>query len=1369
MFIIKEFKFFFFLITLLLAGTENKCNQIYDIRYITNSNGLSNSSVNKIFQDSENLLWVGTWDGLNMYDGSNFVTFHPELNNPNCISNQVILDITEDKHGKLWINTNHGINRYDKKTKKFTHYYFSRKYISPTAEYEFQVARDYAGNIFCAAKDWGIGYFRNDSVHLLYTPGNEHGSVRKLLFSSSRSLIVLFDSGKLFELRLDYSDDEGISYAGNNFLSDAVLDFLVCSENEIMILNNEGQLFNYSSQTKSAGKVLYSGVNRIIGKTNNGIFIHSESENRMIDFSGAVHSSSWSEAVKNKKITAIFDGTQDVTWIGTDGEGLIKIYPQRKVFGLYSNSDIPFLVGGIVRAFHETPDGSLWVGTKGKGLLRIRNNSHLGPKQNLLYDSYHSGNSRLDNSVFALLYGQDRILYIGTENGLALFDLENNKLIFWDEITGVDKTKAFKSVYSIYQEINGTIWLGTSGFGLVRLKLERRSRKLILSDYNRYLAGDTKQNAISSNVIFSVIPENDSLLWLGTRLGGLNLFNKKTGKATSFFMDETNPQSISSNDILCLFKDSQKRLWIGTSLGLNLLIKHDFTGKATFKPYTIPDGLPNNTIHGIVNDMEGNLWISTNYGISKFNPSDQQFQNYSEFDGLQDNEFADGAFYRSVKNGIIFMGGINGFNYFSPSEIQLYTEIPPLSISEIREQQTNTAVYNSHIITQEFASPPKIILNYNQNFFNIKMAVLSFINPEKCQYAYKLTHFDRDWNYIQTRRDVSFTNVPPGKYELWLKWTNSDGVWSNPVHSIDIVVKPIFWQSGLARVMYLLIAILVILFVYNYLKKQSLLKRNQILLQREEEIHQTRLTFFTNIAHELQTPLTLIVGPIQKLVDSPEIEHENRMFTKMIQRNTNRLLFLIQQLLEFRRAEYLHLEIKTEKFNIVDLVEQVSELFDELAIQKQIEYRVESPREIVGFFDQDKVEKILFNLLSNAFKYTPEQGTIVLRIAPAEKEKIEITLSNTGKGISKEKLDRLFERFFITPENENAEPDKIRTGIGLAYSKSLVSALNGSIEVESIENETTTFRIVIPASRHKSEENKKEESVSNVILSSQLQNILVELNDNQAEISDKIRKIDALENQLQTILIVEDEPEIHLLLNELLSNKYRIVTAGNGIEALKLLRNEVPDLILSDVMMPRMDGIELCKIVKNDKDLCHIPIILLTAKSAVEHRIEGIESGANSYIPKPFHPKHLEVRIEKLLEEKERIFQYFLKDSKIEDISKLSIQNEDKQFIEKVIEIINQQISNPELQVAFLENEFGMSSARFYRKLKQISGLSPGDLIRSVRLKHAAGLLRNTSMNVMEIFYQSGFNNRSYFYREFQKMYHISPKQYQLKFSKILF
>jgi hypothetical protein len=508
---------------------------------------------------------------------------------------------------------------------------------------------------------------------------------------------------------------------------------------------------------------------------------------------------------------------------------------------------------------------------------------------------------------------------------------------------GNEKCDYFKSIYTISQDKNGFIWLGTNGYGMIRCKIERSGEKLKVTEFKRYLANKNETNALISNIIFSIIPNNENQLWIGTRLGGLNLFDKKSEKFTAFKNIKGDSNSLSNNDILCLQKDAKNRLWIGTSFGLNVLEDLKPHEKPIFRSFTVKEGLPNNTIHGIVSDEKSNLWISTNFGLSNFNNTELKFTNYTKNEGLQNNEFADGAFYQDLKSDFIFMGGIKGFNYFLPQKINESTIVPHILIDKISGQNQALPYYQGLVIAPDSGNPPAIALKHNQNFFDIELAALTYINSEKCQYAYKLVNFDKDWNAINNRRIISFTNVPQGNYSLWIKWTNSDGVWSKPVHAIDIRIKPVFWQSTVAIIIYVVLVLLFILFVLSYYKKRQSLTQNILFRKREEELHENRLTFFTNIAHEFQTPLTLIVGPVQKLSETTNLSDRNQKFIQMIQRNSSRLLFLTQQLLEFRKAEYDYLEVTAKEFVLVNLVVQIAELFDEWALDIFIDYFIDMP------------------------------------------------------------------------------------------------------------------------------------------------------------------------------------------------------------------------------------------------------------------------------------------------------------------------------------------------------------------------------------------------------------------------------------------
>jgi len=1348
---------------------ENSKNQNlkYYSEQLDNTKGLSNSSVNSIFQDSENLIWIGTWDGLNRYNGNNFKIFRPELDNENSLSNQVILKIDEDYTGKIWILTMHGINRYDKKTDTFQRYYFTRKNKPPLSESEFNMALDASKKVFCAVKDWGIGYFDQNDFQLLQIKNLPTKAVKKMEFTKSGELVVLFENNELFALSFKSGSNGGKKISKATRISNKIRTFEILKNQKICIISRNGTVSLYSLLDRKYQKVLNKNIENCIGNIPEGLVVSGKSGYFIIDGEARIVDKPWLKHLNNQKITTLIQGSENVIWTGTDGDGIFKMYPLKKSFNLISKAQVPELDGGINRAFLEVGEDSFWVGTKGRGLFRFPSDFYLYPEKQFEVQNFNESNSAINNAVFSLCKGKENLIFIGTDgDGITVFDLEKSRLINWSEILGNENCDYFKSTYAIYQDQNGFIWMGTNGYGMIRCKINRLGGKLKVSEFKKYIADNSGVKSLSSNIIFSIIPKNNNQLWIGTRLGGLNLFDKKTAVFHVYKNIINDPKSLSNNDILCLQSDANNRLWIGTSFGLNVLENLKSNGKAVFRNFTVKDGLPNNTIHGIVADKKSNLWISTNFGLSNFILKGTKFINYTKNEGLQNNEFADGAFYQSLKSDYIFMGGIKGFNYFLPQKISESSVIPDLLIDKISGQNQALPYYQGLIVAPNSNTHPSIVLNYNQNFFDIELSAMTYINSEKCQYAYQLRNFDKNWNSINNRKTISFTNVPKGNYSLWIKWSNSDGVWSKPVQAIDIRIKPVFWQSNVAFAIYIVLIFLFLLFVQSYNKKRQSLSQNIIFRKREEELHENRLTFFTDIAHEFQTPLTLIVGPIQKLSETTTLDKRNQKFVQMIQRNSSRLIFLTQQLLEFRKAEYDYLEVTVKEFDLVNLIEQIAELFDEWALDKNIEYKLDIPSELKGWFDKDKIEKILFNLMSNAFKYTPVNGKINLKfnIQKAGLKQLNITIVNTGKGIPKDKLNSLFDRFFLSDTKSNPDNDLFRTGIGLAYIKKLVTVLRGDILVSSIPNETTTFTILLPCGLDSFTEKEKDIEKSSGLISHHLKNILEEIPNDFEEIPNKISSLDGVIDHRKTLLIVEDEKDIHQFLKELLEEKYIIITAFNGLEALEILEIKIPDLIISDVMMPVMDGVELCEKTKGNIKTCHIPFIMLTAKDSVIHRIEGIESGANSYIPKPFHPDHLLIRIQKLIEEKELIFKHFTQDTLLENLPSLPIDNEEKDFIKRVIELIRNNIDNENLQSLFIEKELGISNSQLYRKIKQIFGFTPGDLIRTIRLKHAAELLRKNVFTVSEVCYKSGFNNRSYFYREFKKIYNSTPKNYQLRY-----
>jgi signal transduction histidine kinase/AraC-like DNA-binding protein/FixJ family two-component response regulator len=1336
----------------------------YSAEQLDNTTGLSNSSVNCIFQDSQNLLWIGTWDGLNRYDGTEFKKFRP-MPGQNSISNQVILRIGEDAAGQIWILTMHGINCYNKQTNNFNHFYFNTENKPPVSESQFNITFDKEKHVYCAVQGWGIGYFNNGRFNLFNTKGLPDRTVQKIDFLEPGKLLILYSDNTLYSAVIKTAANGKKIMSGISRLHDGVRLFNKITPDKICLITTLGKTFLFSPNENKKQEVSQSATN-IIGQLPEGLVVWGKSGYALINGNGTKIDTAWLKYLAGHNITSIFRGNENILWAGTDGDGLLKIFPQKKSFNLVSRIQIPELDGGIVRSFLKDSN-CFWLGTKGSGLFKLSPDFYLHPERKLSYTHFNENNSSINNSIYALHKGKDNLVFIGTDGeGLTIYNPEAKKIISWKNIDGSEKCGYFKSVYSIYQDNNDILWLGTNGYGLIRLKIIQESGRFKITDFSKYTADEIGSKSLSSNIIYSIVPKNDNELWIGTRLGGLNVFNKATGISRTYKNIPGNAQSLSSNDILCLVTDTKKRLWIGTSYGLNVLQSINSEEKATFKSFTTKEGLPNNTIHGIVTDKDANLWITTNYGLCNFNIAQQKFSNYTQNEGLQNNEFADGAYYIDTETDYIFMGGIKGFNYFLPENTRISTEVPSLLIDEISGQNQSVPYYQGLVISPSSSTYRSLTLKHNQNFFDIHLRALTYTYPEKCQYAYQLDGFDKGWNNIGNRQIISFTNVPKGKYSLWLKWSNSEGVWSKPVHAVNITIKPVWWQSNLAVIIYLALAVVFLLFVRSYNLKQQSLRQNILIRKKEEELHENRLSFFTNIAHEFLTPLTLIVGPAQRLSETVHLDEKNRKFINMIQRNASRLLFLTQQLLEFRKAEYDYLKNTVRRFDLVSLLEQIAELFDDWALDKNIKYKLDIPPALEGWYDKDKLEKIIFNLMSNAFKYTPANGEIHLKCIIEEKDirTLNITIRNTGKGISKEKLDSLFDRFFLSDTKEQSDTEMFRTGIGLAYVKRLVTVLRGEILVTSLANLETIFTVLIPCEKAAFSKDEIDNEATPVIISQHLKNILEEIPDKAEPEPDKISTINALENDKPKVLIVEDENEVHAYIKDLLAEKYILISAYNGAEALEIMDKSMPDIIISDVMMPVMDGVELCRKVKADNKTAHIPFIMLTAKNSVIHRIEGIESGADSYIPKPFYPKHLLVRIQKLLEQKELILKHFTQDTLIENLPAIPVNNDQKAFIKSVIDLIRSNIDNEKLDSAYIEKTLGLSSSQLYRKTKESFSLSPGDLLRTIRLKHAAELLRRNKLTVSEVCYKSGFNNRSYFYREFKKLYNITPKNYQLRY-----
>ncbi|MEP7144810.1 MAG: response regulator, partial [Ferruginibacter sp.] len=1089
-----------------------------------------------------------------------------------------------------------------------------------------------------------------------------------------------------------------------------------------------------------------------------------------INFQPGSFLSQEAQQMQDVKVTSWALGSEDILWYGTDGNGIIKIYPKTKSFGTITTSDNGMPYNKSVRAFCEA-NGNLWIGTKGGGIISIQNFwSDTAAAYN---KKYFLAPVELDNNaIYALKKGADELIYIGTDaKGIGVYDLKNKKFNKWQDIRGYNAYPEFGSVYAISQDPDYSLWLGTSGYGLIHLKINRdRSGKLSLAFLERFTFNNNNTGP-ANDIIYALAAGDKNHLWIGCRYGGLSLLDKttlvfKTYKALTY------EGSLSNNDVLSLFKDSHDRIWIGTSYGLNWISNSDASKETPlFQKLTTANGLPNNTIHAIEEDSTGHIWVSTNKGLAKVNQADLKVSYYQQLDGLQSNEFCDGAVWKD-QPGNIFFGGTYGFNHFLPQNIRKSGWQPNLLLSGISIGGKNVNENGFSVLDPISNDPVNFSIGRKDNFFELDIKAVSFLNAEKCEYAYYLVGYDKTWHFAGINGKIAYSNILPGNYTLIIKWSNGEGIWTSEIPLLNLEVKQYFWLTYYALLVYAcIISILVYLF-YGYRKNKQEIKHQlaveHVLREKEEEIHQSRLGFFTNIAHELQTPLTLIMGSAERFLDktiSAREQKDKPYFLSLIHQQASRLTYLVHQLMEFRKVEAGFFKNQFSYLNISELLQNLAEPFVPLSEQNKMEYELNISPDMIGWIDKDKLEKIIFNLLSNAFKHSGKNEQIVFSACENKSAReLEITIVNSGTRLPQGELDRLFDKFYVVSPN-TADSEKFGTGIGLAFTRQLVSLLNGRINASS-GNDRISFKVFLPLTTDQPEgiNAKNTQTISDkpsylyqTITSYAEPAYLVSAVENN-----KQAIIENLEgNKRKNILIVEDDPDIRFLLKNILKNDYIVYEAEDGQKALELIDKMVPDIIICDVLMPAMNGLELCNKIKNTPATCQVPFIILSARSSEDHHMEGYEVGADAYIAKPFHTAHLKLRVRKLLEYRQKLLDLFKNDGVAEMLVESDLAACDKEFLTKLVHVIDEHLNETELSAVFLEKTFSMSKMQLYRKLKTMTGMTPGEFIKNIRLKQVANLLASTSLNVTEIFYRTGFNNQSYFFREFRKRYNCAPNEYR--------
>lgn len=1354
-----------------LSATPDK----YYFDHIDSKDGLSDNQVQCIIKDSRGFMWFGTSMGLNQYNGYSFKVFKRKSNDTSSLADDRINSIVEDSEGHLWIVNPEGYSIYNPVSDIFVRddELFHKNIVLPS--HIDQIIKDKTGDIWFVNYDEGIFWYslKKDSFTRLVSDNNNS----EKLFAQDINSIARDSKGNVWVINLHgvielYNPvlnkvifrDKTLNKKYNNqwmnfrLFVDSDDDLWVYSISDaegVYLYNTKGNNFQHFYQGGSSYKLNNNIVKDIVQDKYGMIWVGTDHGGINIinkkDFSTRIIENNPDDkrSLALNSVNCLYRDDDDIIWVGTFKKGVCYNHENLYKFDLYRHypGDPASLVFDDINCFAEDHLGNIWIGTNGEGLTYFNPNTEEFT-QIIHNPSYPNGLS--NNVIVSMLYDSQKKLWLGTfYGGLDVYDGKTFRHFRHNPFDS--NSIADNRIWSIFEDSEQKIWIGTLGAGL---DLYDRAT----NTFRHFRQEDS--NSIHSNYVFSFAEDKSGNIWMATA-NGLDMYNKRSNVFNQFLNNPTDKNSLSSNIVLSVIVDHRGWIWAGTREGLNLYEPE----KKSFKIIKTEQGLTDNSIVSLVEDREGNLWIGTSMGLSclrieKTQKNDFRYKiiNYNESDGLQGKEFNQNAALLTRKGELLFAGP-NGFNRFYPEKLTTNKSLPKVYITGF--QIMNNPVepnrkINGRIITLENISNCKAIkLKHYENIITIEFAALNYLHPQENNYKYKLEGFNRNWMITDGKdRKATYTNLDPGEYVFKVIASNNDGLWNEEGTTLKIIVLPPFWKSKFAFVTYLLFLIGSLLLARKIITTRERIKysyeQEKLESQRRHELDLMKIRFFTNVSHEFRTPLTLILSPLEKLIKESEDEKQ-KPHLELIYRNARRLLNLVNQLLDFRRMEVQKIGLKPSYGDLVAFTEEIYSSFSDLAEKKMMNYMFRcSQKEFNTYFDHDKLEKIIFNLLSNAFKFTGEHGTITIDLDfqglssnDIPPDQILIKVTDTGIGMTKDSTEKIFERFF-----QNDLPGSMvnhGSGIGLSLTKEFVTIHNGTIEVESEPGKGSCFTVKIPIIKETIE--AKETEKSEVI--TEPQNNLVQENQTDGE-TIKSKPL---------ILLVEDNDDFRFYLKDNLKVNYSIIEAANGYNGIKSAQENLPDLIVSDIMMPEVDGLELCRNLKTDVKTSHIPIILLTARAAEQQKLAGFETGADDFISKPFSFEILESRIQNLILQRQRIKKSFQKHFKIEP-GEIGITSLDEKLINKALSLVESNMGNPEYSVERLSKDLGMSRVHLYKKLLALTGKTPIEFIRTMRLKRAAQLLLKSQLNVSEIAYEVGFNDPRYFSKYFKSEFGVLPSQY---------
>ncbi|MEI7423292.1 MAG: two-component regulator propeller domain-containing protein [Prolixibacteraceae bacterium] len=1317
--------------------------------FYSQEQGLSNNQIHCVLQDKKGWMWIGTSQGICRFDGYRFTVFKNDPDDSTSLKGNLVRTIFEDRKGQLWVGTeNGGLNKFDREKENFKHYFYHTeptllKDVSVTA-----IQEDPEGNLWVGTVQH-LYKIENESKIQIIKPLNIPD------FTEFFRIIRLDHSGKvwlgtnhgLFLYNVASNTATNIEVR-KNIPNEEIWEISPEDEGTLWVGTYSGGMFSVDVSTNKVEQRIIDPTNdrsntvrAILKSTNGKYWIGTRGGLYLFDkLAGTIakyyHDDREPRSLVNNSILCVSKDAKGNVWIGTR-QGLNLLIEER--INIQSFKAMPgdnrYLNNGEIYCFWLDQKEDLWVGTENGGVNILNRKtgrfSYLEPQKN-------NPNSLTSNCIKAILDDGKGNVWIGTYlGGLDVYNLKTGNFKHFRNIPGDPNSLSDNRVWALLKDSNNDIWVGTT---------------MGIDKYNQQFGGFIHYtNLVNNQQVNWISEDSDHCLWIGA--DALVIYNPKDQKITR-----------TGESTRSMLEDEKHRFWLTTlTHGIALYSKE----KGIVEYFNEKSGLANNQALAILEDKEHFLWISTTNGLSKFDPDKKRFHNFYTQSGFLNDQFTYGASFKLPSGEMIF-GGISGFNIFDPAKIKSGEYFAPIVFTDLKilNKSVKIGKEGGGILTKCISETKEIELEFARNSVEVEFASFDFANIMGIQYSYYLEGFDHDWNEPSTKRLATYTNLNPGTYKLHVKTVSADRQESKAGPLLTINVLPPVWQTWWFRILIFLTILGLVYWLINFLQNREKLKHNlvfeKIKARKLHELDMMKLRFYTNISHEIRTPLTLILGPLEKLRNNTVPEPEIKGHLDLMHRNANQLHQLINQLLDFRKMESGNLKLNLKRGDLVSFVAGTVSSFVKFAEEKEIELKFNAlKKEIITNFDEDKIAKIMNNLLSNALKFTGKGGKVIVNISLVfdaedqenpnesdEKRMIEITVKDTGIGIEPSNIEKIFNRFFQV-DQDNAQSG---TGIGLALTKELVKLHNGKIFVKSKPGKSSKFTVQLPY------EDLAHALPSGEATPNEIQGI---------ESSDAMSDEHALELSTagqRIMLVVDDNADVRYFIRSHFSSGYQILEAKDGLEGWNVALKTIPNIIISDVMMPDMDGFEFCRKIRKDERTSHIPILLLTALGSREHEIEGLSQGADDYITKPFDLVILQTKIENILSVRQSLKQKYAGEMLLQP-KNVMLSSPDERFLQKAIDVIENNISDPDLDIDRFAVEIGVSRMQLYRKLNALTEMTVKEFIRNIRLKRAAQLLVQRKMNVSEVAYAVGFRDLSHFRKCFRQEFNMSASEYMEKHS----